>query len=129
MFPPGFIDETLRTMALFLPQYNAETETWFERQGRKHPLDTNATNCDLLPIDQRQIGKFLYWHERLAIVKQAFDESEPKTICQWWEDRRKPVQWYNFWLAVALIAGLTIFFEPVQSIEGALQVYKAYRPS
>lgn len=98
-----------------------------KRQERRHLPDKNATNCDSLPIEHRQIGKFLHW-QRLVIIKQAFDDSEPKTIRQWWEDRRKPVQWYNFWLAVTLIAGRTIFFGLVQSIEGALQVYKAYRP-
>jgi hypothetical protein len=39
------------------------------------------------------------------------------------------VQWYNFWLAVALIVGMTFFFGVIQSVEGAMQVYKAYRPS
>jgi hypothetical protein len=41
----------------------------------------------------------------------------------------KAIQWFNFWFAVALLVGLTVFFGLVQSIEGALQVYKAYHPS
>jgi hypothetical protein len=80
-------------------------------------------------MKQRQLSNFEFWHDRMAMLKQAFDEADPKTVRQWWSDRRKPVQWFNFWFAVALVVGLTVFFGLVQSIEGALQVYKAYHPS
>jgi hypothetical protein len=62
---------------------------------------------------------------------RLFDEADPKIVRQWWSDRRKPVQWFNFWSAVALVVGLTVFFffGRVQSIKGAIQVYKAYHPS
>lgn len=62
------------------------------------------------------------------ILKQVFDEAEPNTIPRLWYDRRKGVQWYTFWVAVFVLV-LTVFFGFVQSIEGALQVYKAYHPS
>jgi hypothetical protein len=61
-----------------------------------------------------------------VILQQTFDDdSSPKTMMQWIRDRRNAVQWYSFWTAVLL----TIFFGLVQSIEGALQVYKAYHPT
>jgi hypothetical protein len=74
------------------------------------------------------MDNFRYWRERLCILKQVFDEAEPATLSQWWYDRRKGPQWYTFWVAVAVLV-LTVFFGFVQSIEGALQVYKAYHPS
>jgi hypothetical protein len=70
---------------------------------------------------------FHFWHDRLIILKQIFDEAEPDTLTQWWHDRRKRVQWYTFWVA-ALVLALTIFFGLIQCIEGALQVYKAFNP-
>jgi hypothetical protein len=70
----------------------------------------------------------LSWHDRIGILKQAFDEAEPSTIAQWWFDRRRRVKWYTFWVA-ALVLALTIFFGAIQCIEGGLQVYKAYYPS
>jgi hypothetical protein len=129
IYPPGFIDETLSTLALLLPQYDNASNIWFERQSQKESLDANATKCGHPSAEGRQIGNFHYWRDRLVILKQVFDEAEPRGIKQWWRDRRKPVQWYNFWLAVALIAGLTFFFGLVQSIEGGIQVWKAYHPS
>lgn len=62
------------------------------------------------------------------MLKQAFDEADPKTVRQWWLDRGKPVQWFNFWFAVALVVGLTVLFGTIQSIEGGLQTWKAYHP-
>jgi hypothetical protein len=71
------------------------------------------------------MDNFDYWHDRLVILKQVFDEAEPSNIRQWWNDRRKRVQWYTFWVA-ALVLGLTVFFGVIQSVEGALQVYVSY---
>lgn len=56
------------------------------------------------------------------MLKQAFDETQPKTMRQWWYDSRNGVQWYTFWVAM-LVLVLTVVFGLVQSIEGALQVY------
>ncbi|KIM95383.1 hypothetical protein OIDMADRAFT_134272, partial [Oidiodendron maius Zn] len=125
----SLVEETLRTLALLLPPYNDELRTWFQKQAKRLGLDVEATNCDHLKPEDRQIEKFKYWHERLTILKETFDDAEPKSVKQWWRDRRKPVQWYNFWLAIVLIVGLTVVFGLIQSIEGALQVYKAYYPS
>jgi hypothetical protein len=76
-------------------------------------------------VEERQIENFQYWHDRLVILKQVFDEAEPSNIRQWWNDRRKRVQWYTFWVAAAVVLTLTIFFGLVQSVEGAIQVYYA----
>ncbi|KAK7730114.1 hypothetical protein SLS57_001775 [Botryosphaeria dothidea] len=87
-------------------------------------LDGRAIKCPRLRADDRQIDKFHFWRDRLAILKQVFDEAEPRTISQWWYDRRKGPQWYTFWVAMAVLL-LTVFFGIIQSVEGALQVYKA----
>ena len=60
------------------------------------------------------------------MLKEVFDEAEPRNLWQLWFDNRKRVQWYTFWVAV-LVFFLAMFFGLVQSIEGALQVYIALR--
>ncbi|KAE8446415.1 hypothetical protein EG329_012020 [Mollisiaceae sp. DMI_Dod_QoI] len=133
IFPEGLMDETLSTLALLLPEHNKDVKAWFKKQQkivrkrRRLPLDPLARECGQLKKSERQIDKFVYWYDRLVILKQVFDEAEPSTIKQWWNDRRKKVQWYTFWVA-ALVLGLTILFGLIQCIEGAMQVYKAFNP-
>jgi hypothetical protein len=133
IFPPGFVEETLRTLSLLLPLGNKKVLRWFLAEQKRcvvdESIDRNAIKCSPLTTKDRQIEKFVFWHDRLVMLKQAFDEADPTTVRRMWRDRRKPVQWFNFWFAVALIAGLTIFFGLVQSIEGGIQTYKAYHPS
>jgi hypothetical protein len=95
----------------------------------KHLIEERAINCRLLTSKERHIRKFEFWHDRLIILKEAFDEADPKSLGQLWSDRRKPVQWFNFWFAVGLVVGLTILFGLIQCIEGGLQVYMAYHPA
>lgn len=132
LLPPEFIDETLRTLALLFPEYNNESKKWFQNaqteqaKKKKPPLDSLARENGQLKVEERQIDNFEYWHDRLVILKQAFDEAEPKNMKQWWHDRRKRVQWYTFWVAIMVLM-LTVFFGLVQSVEGALQVYMAFK--
>jgi hypothetical protein len=104
---------------------------WFQKELNRCSacsIDKEAISCPLLAAKDRQTRKFEFWHDRLVMLKQAFDEADPKTVRQWWLDRRKPVQWFNFWFAVALVVGLTVLFGTIQSIEGGLQTWKAYHP-
>lgn len=130
----------MRTLALLFPQaefsraHGAERTktTWLKKLYEKHEkssciVDERLTRCGNLNTSDRQIQNFEFWRDRLVILKQAYDEATPSTLPQWWHDRRNGVQWYTFWVAV-LVLTLTIFFGFVQSIEGALQVYKAYNP-
>lgn len=128
ILPDGLAAETLRTLSLLFPIGDVQTKQWLKRQTSAQSLDTALALCDPLKLNDRQFEKFVFWHDRLVILKQAFDQSRPSTICQWWHDRRNGVQWYTFWVAIVVLF-LTIFFGLVQSIEGALQVYKAFHPS
>lgn len=110
-----------------LPKNNPEIQTWFQKQQASYHLDHNAAKCLNINSDARQISQFHFWRDRMVILKQVFDESEPRNLSQFWHDRRKGPQWYTFWVAIAVLL-LTIFYGTIQSIEGALQVYKAYHP-
>jgi hypothetical protein len=127
MFPSNFACETLQTLALLFPKYDKKTRKWYEGLAAENDLDPEVMECGHLFADERQIESFQYWHDRLVVLKQVYDESRPSTISQWWHDRRNSVQWYTFWVAIVVLA-LTILFGLIQIIEGALQVYKAFHP-
>ena len=129
IFPPDLVAETLRTLALLLPGYEKPVKQWFKKQcARNDSLDPSLIQRKYVDSEQRRIESFTYWRDRLTMLKQAYDESEPRNIYQWWNDGRNSVQWATFWVAAVVLA-LTIFFGMVQSVEGAIQVYKAYHPS
>lgn len=77
MFPPDFIQETLRTLALLFPEYDKEMRNWYRTQATKHGLDATAMNSGQLIADERQVESFKYWHDRLVVLKQVYDESRP----------------------------------------------------
>ncbi|KAL1961549.1 hypothetical protein VTN77DRAFT_1611 [Rasamsonia byssochlamydoides] len=130
LFPDGFMDETLRTLALLFTQSEKPTRKWFQSlsPSQMTVIDPRLFRCGQLRTDDRQIKNFRFWHDRLVMLKQVYDEARPSNVSQWWYDRRNGVQWYTFWVAFAVLI-LTIFFGIVQSVEGALQVYKAYHPA
>ncbi|KUJ15717.1 uncharacterized protein LY89DRAFT_564138, partial [Mollisia scopiformis] len=125
LFPAEFVEETLRTLALLFAQGDRDTQKWYYKQDDPEELDPGVLRCGHLRDDYRQIEKYMFWHDRLVILKEAFDGSQPKNVSQLWNDRREGNQWYALWVAI----GITLFFGLVQSIEGLLQVYKAYYPS
>ncbi|KAL7937294.1 hypothetical protein V8C35DRAFT_292122 [Trichoderma chlorosporum] len=122
-FPSSFIQETLDTLALLFPSSDNETSKWLKSL---EVIDPRLSKCGSLLTRERRFENFNYWHDQLVILKQAFDESSPRNISQWWFDRRNGVQWYTFWIAI-LVFVVTIFFGIVQSVEGALQVYLSYK--
>ncbi|KAK7979836.1 hypothetical protein PG989_012293 [Apiospora arundinis] len=138
LFPDGLVDEILRTLALLLPEAQFGRRSrgagrkWLRqtrlREADGRVLDMRLAHCGNLQMEERQIEHFTYWRDRLVILKQAYDDATPRTIAQWWHDRRNGVQWYTFWVAI-LVLVLTAFLGLVQCVESALQVYKAYVPS
>ncbi|KAK4065976.1 uncharacterized protein Triagg1_8285 [Trichoderma aggressivum f. europaeum] len=122
-FPASFLQETLDTLALLFPSSDNETASWLKSIAK---IDPRLLKCGSLRTRERRLENFDYWHDQLVILKQAFDESSPRNISQWWFDRRNGVQWYTFWIAI-LVFVVTIFFGIVQSVEGALQVYLSYK--
>jgi hypothetical protein len=126
LLPEGLAEETLRTLALLFPTCDLETKRWMAGLPDYSGLDKRLGQCGRLKTDNRRVDRFVFWRDRLVMLKQAFDEAQPKTIRQWWYDSRNGVQWYTFWVAV-LVLVLTVVFGLVQSIEGALQVYVSFK--
>jgi hypothetical protein len=122
IYPEGFINETLQTLTLLFPPGDKKTQRWYANKVEPEDFDHALVQCGVM---QRRIGEYRYWRDRLVILKEAFDESQPSNFTQWWNDRRDGIQWYTLWVAI----GLTLFFGLVQSVEGGLQLYKAYYPT
>ena len=128
MFPDGLIEEALRSLALLFPHSDSGTQKWYKAQLKKaspRDLDPKLLGCGHLRAEDRQIDAFKFYRDRLVILKQAFDESEPNSLSQWWYDKRSGVHRYPLIIA-ALALVLTAFFGLIQCIEGGLQTYKAW---
>jgi len=131
IFPNNFVSETLRTLDLLFPRQDAESQRWLKSQQSQGEdvihLDPSLLDRNNMMWNDRRAANFTYWRDQLLSLKERFDQPRPTSISQYWYDRRNRIQWYTFWIAVTVLC-LTIFFGLVQSIEGALQVYKAFHP-
>ncbi|KAF5023618.1 hypothetical protein F66182_4320 [Fusarium sp. NRRL 66182] len=126
IFPQGFVEETLQTLALLFPQnkwYRA-SKAWYHKYFEPAMADADLDVLACGPLTMTNIDDYRYWHDRLVRLKQVFDQARPGNLGQWWNDRREGTQWYALWVAV----GFTVFFGLIQSIQGAMQVYIAYHP-
>jgi len=124
------IDETLQTLELLFPQDDPATKKWFAQVNKTSypPLDRHLIKVGTLWAEARDFENFHFWHDRLVILKQVYNEARPKTISQWWHDRRHPTEWYTVWTAVLVIV-LTCVFGFAQCILGAMQVYLTIQAS
>lgn len=135
MFPAGFVEETLDTLTLLLPGKDRKTRRWLENEFANHPLqictDRGLLQCGYFKPGhpKRCLKHYRFWGERLDALRDAVEEATPpsKALLKALKDRKKGDTWLNSWVAIVAI-GLTLFFGLVQSIEGAIQVYKAYHP-
>lgn len=125
-FPAGFLEETINTIALLLPRNNNRVRRWYQRRTDDLSLDPSAAECKPLSSSARRMRHFPYWGDRLSILKQAFDESEPRTLFQWWHDDRKRVQWYTFWVAI-LALFLTVTLGTVQCAASIVQAWASVK--
>ena len=124
VFPDGALDELNRSLWLLLPLNDRRCEKWIRRRQRELDFGLKFDEYKHLAPFERNLEDFNFWKDRLIIAKDAFDESQPSGILQFWHDDRNKAQWYAFWVAIVVFI-LTL----IGVVEGAMQVYKAYHPS
>jgi len=133
LFPDGLFDETRRTLNVLVPLFAPSSTKWFKQEmsagffssGRlRFRPDPAVASSGSMSQEQRKLENFVYFRDRLIILKEEYDAHEPQNVIQYWYDYRKPAQWWAFWIAV-----LVFIFGITQVIEGAIQCYKAYYPS
>jgi hypothetical protein len=127
----GFIKETLDTLALLFPSTDRKTRKWLKARSSSQ-FDLGLLDMGIYKPSpaSRRLEYYRFWRDRLDILKEAFDEATPpsKSMLEALRDRRQGDRWLTSWAAIVAIT-LTVFFGMVQSIEGAIQVYKAYHPT
>ena len=62
------------------------------------------------------------------VIQGVYDTTKPRTMRQWWHDRRNPVEWATFWVAVVIFV-LTVIFGVISSVTGIMQVYASFKES
>ena len=121
IFPDRFLRETAETLALLFPFAESPQRRWDRRVRKKADLDVEAGIACNTP---HNLSHYHYYQERLALLKQTYDRSQPDSVTQWLYDKRNSDKYYTFWFAVVAIV-LTLFFGLVQSVTGVLQVLKS----
>jgi hypothetical protein len=133
MFPEGFIKETLDTLALLFPESDRKMKRWLSNKARSSPssasIDRELINCGHFRVGHRsrRLERFQIWRDRLVLLKEAVEDARPTAtvLVEALRDSSKSERWLNSWIAIVAI-GPTLFFGLVQSVDGAIQVYKAY---
>ncbi|KAH7348121.1 hypothetical protein BKA66DRAFT_477358 [Pyrenochaeta sp. MPI-SDFR-AT-0127] len=130
VLPEGLAAETLKTLALLFPSHDPKTRKWIESicASSKPPVELDLQMLECGRLRDGQLSEFKFWRKELVALQKVFNEPHQTSIFQQWRDKRNSTQWYTFWIAVVVLC-FTLFFGFVQSIEGAIQVYKAYHPS
>lgn len=135
IFPAGFLEETLETLQLLFPESEfggsgiskRRRWSWYQKLLSKQPrppIDWGLGSNGTLSAEARRIERFSFWRNRLIVLKQAYDDATPRTLSQWWHDRRNRVVWCTFWLAI-LVLVLGALVGVVQCVQGGLQVSKS----
>ncbi|UKZ80344.1 hypothetical protein TrVFT333_008102 [Trichoderma virens FT-333] len=74
LYPASLIQETLDTLHLLFPASDKETRDWLQDYRPIGQLDLRLA-CNDLKDQDRKFGHFRYWHDRLVLLKRAFDEN------------------------------------------------------
>ncbi|KAJ5390115.1 uncharacterized protein N7496_001183 [Penicillium cataractarum] len=117
IFPPGFLEETARTLSLLIPSSNLKCQRWIRKARRQDEIDLEAA---YLPPTSRDLADFPYWGRQLMELRDEYERTEPTTMRQWILDKRKPNQRYTFWIAVIALF-LALVFGLIQSVTGIIQ--------
>jgi hypothetical protein len=118
VIPDAVIDETMLSLRLLFPDWDPYTSKFFNK------IDQNTLGEDGVYPERIYLTNFHYWRDRLLEVCFEY-QSPPSAWRQIWTDRRNRLQWYTFWLAVAIFI-LTIVFGLISSITACMQTIYAY---
>ena len=106
VIPKDLIDETVKSLDLLFPFQEEKTQVFYRPDSSySQPRATD-------------FSEFRYWRKRLLELDGIFKQA-PRNFYQMLVDRRNPLQWWTFWIAVTLLL-LTIFF-------GILTTYAGFR--
>ena len=128
LYPKGLLEEVDRTLELLFPTGKLKSAERVRRISRKQKVDIEAFRmwADMEELMKYQCSSYQFFGERLAELQSRYDSTRPKSLCQWWYDRRNLREWAALWIAVVAFA-LTVVFGVIGAVTGILQVYAAFR--
>ena len=107
------------SLNLLFPHWDPKTDSFMLQHD--HTFHLGGPFEEPAPLS---LANFDHWRDRLLELHLVF-VSPPVGLSQMWADRRNPLQWYTFWLAVIILV-LTIIFGIISSVTGILQTHVAY---
>ncbi|PVH77514.1 hypothetical protein DL98DRAFT_361449, partial [Cadophora sp. DSE1049] len=119
LLPESVLRETLLSLSLLFPQGDVATEDFMLQHDHTFHLEGRFNESR-----PQNLADFDHWRNRLLEVHQIF-HSPPVGWTQIWADRRNPLQWYTFWIAIVLLV-LTVVFSIISTVVGILQTCLAY---
>lgn len=129
LYPPRFLLETQATIDLLFPvsQHRA-------LQRRRKLSEKNGLDLEVGPLGtdngepDRDLDAYNYWGARLVAIEEAYQQSRPGRLKQWYYDRRDKDSLTTFWFAFGAFV-LAFVFGLISAITSILQTYKAYHPA
>jgi hypothetical protein len=119
ILPKTLLKETLLSLKLLFPHWDTLTESFMLQHDQAFHLEG--------PFDDNRpsnLADFNHWRNRLLELHQIF-HSPPVGWTQIWADRRNPLQWYTFWIAIVIVV-LTIIIGIISSVTAIIQTCLAY---
>jgi hypothetical protein len=119
ILPKTLLKETLLSLNLLFPHWDTLTDSFMLQHDQTFHLE--GPFGDNRPSN---LANFNHWRNRLLELHQIF-HSPPVGWTQIWADRRNPLQWYTFWIAIVILV-LTIIFGIISSVTAIIQTWLAY---
>ncbi|KAF5240694.1 hypothetical protein FAUST_4220 [Fusarium austroamericanum] len=129
-FKEDFINETVRTVHLFLPgtphgYSSSQYLTWFHEHGEIKSWQRSLASLNT-PTVSRLYNEYPVWNQRLAWVLEASKNQPNMGIKRIWQDDRDLSLWWTRWALITAVF-LAVVFGLIQSITGIIQVVYAGR--
>jgi hypothetical protein len=121
LLPKTVLKETLLSLNLLFPHSDPLTESFMLQHEHDQTFHLEGPFDDNKPSN---LADFNHWRNRLLELHQIF-HSPPVGWTQIWADRRNPLQWYTFWIAIVILV-LTIIFGIISSVTAIIQTCLAY---
>jgi hypothetical protein len=122
IYPSKFIIETIKTAKLFSGDDDSPLRKWSRRGWHETTVDLEMGSGE--PAS-REFADYDYWREHLFTLHEAYQHAKPRSLKQFWQDKRDSPKWWTFWLAVLVIL-LTLVFGLIQSITGIIQITSSH---
>ncbi|TVY18403.1 hypothetical protein LARI1_G003433 [Lachnellula arida] len=119
LIPRGILRETVLSLSLLFPRWDIHTDNFMLQYDQTFHLE--APFSDPHP---QHLSEFSHWRNRLMELHQIF-HSPPIGWTQLWTDRRNPLQWYTFWIAIVILV-LTVVLGVISTVTAVMQTCFAY---